>query len=97
MMQQGCAGYVASVVDIAKATKPQSQDIPIARNFLDVFPYDLPRLPPDPEVEFNVELLPGTTTISKTPYRMAPAELKELKTQLQELLDNGFIRPSHSP
>ena len=97
MMQQGCAGYLASVVDTAKATKPQPQDIPVVRNFLDVFPEDLPGLPPDREVEFNVELLPGTAPISKTPYRMAPAELKELKTQLQELLDKGFIRPSHSP
>ena len=62
-----------------------------------MFPEDLPGLPPDREVEFSVDLVPGTTPISKTPYRMAPVELKALKEQLQELLDKGFIRPSVSP
>ena len=69
----------------------------IVRNFQDVFPEDLPGLPPECEVEFSIELQPETAPISKTPYRMAPAELKELKEQLQELLDKGFIRPSVSP
>ncbi|KAH9658001.1 hypothetical protein KPL70_023315 [Citrus sinensis] len=73
------------------------EDIPIVREFIDVFPEDLPGLPPDREVEFTIELVPGTTPISKAPYRMAPIELKELKVQLQELLDKGFIRPSVSP
>ena len=58
---------------------------------------ELPGLPPIREVEFSIEVIPGTTPISMAPYRMAPAELKELKTQLQELLDKGFIRPSVSP
>jgi hypothetical protein len=49
------------------------------------------------EVEFGIECIPGTTLVSKAPYRMAPAELRELKVQLQELLDKGFIRPSSSP
>ena len=62
-----------------------------------MFPEDLPRLPPDREIEFNIDLQPGTTPISQALYRMAPAELKELKVQLQELLDKGFIRPSVSP
>ena len=62
-----------------------------------MFPDDLSRLPPAREIEFTIELLPGTSPISKAPYRMAPAELAELRKQLQELLDKGFIRPSVSP
>ncbi|XP_052882767.1 uncharacterized protein LOC128291610 [Gossypium arboreum] len=63
----------------------------------DVFPEELPGLPPDREVEFAIEVHPGTTPISIPPYRMSPTELKELKVQLQDLLDRGFIRPSISP
>jgi hypothetical protein len=73
------------------------ENIPIVSEFPGVFPEDLPRLPPDREIEFSIDLLPGSSPISKAPYRMALAELKELKEQLQELLDKGFIRPSVSP
>jgi hypothetical protein len=62
-----------------------------------VFPDELPGMPPDHDIEFAIELQPGTTPISKRPYRMPPAELVELKKQLQELLDKGFIYPSTSP
>ena len=65
--------------------------------FSDVFPEDLPGLPPDKELEFGIKVLPGSASISIPPYRMAPMELKELKTQLQDLVDKGFIRPSVSP
>ena len=65
--------------------------------FPDVFPEEIPGFPPAREIDFTIELLPGTAPISKAPYRMAPAELKELKTQIGELLDKGFIRPSVSP
>jgi hypothetical protein len=61
------------------------------------FPDELPGMPPDRDIEFAIELQPGTAPISKRPYRMPPAELAELKKQLQELLDKGFIRPSTSP
>ena len=71
-------------------------DIPVVRDFSYVFPDDLPGLAPNREIEFNIDLLPGTNPISIAPYRMAPTELKELKEQLQELLDKGFIRPSSS-
>ena len=57
----------------------------------DVFPKNLPRLPPEREIEFEIKLIPRTTPISQFSYRMTPAKLKELKTQLQELLDKGFI------
>jgi hypothetical protein len=62
-----------------------------------VFPDELPGMPPDRDIEFAIELQPRTAPISKRPYRMPPAELAELKKQLQELLDKGFIRPSTSP
>ena len=72
-------------------------DIPIVRDYPDVFPEELPELPPKREVEFTIELVPRTTHISKAPYRMAPLELKDLKSQFQEMLDIGFIRPGVSP
>ena len=65
--------------------------------FLDVFPKDLPRLPLDIDVEFSIKLEPGTAPISQRPYRMAPKELAEMKKQLEELLEKGFIHPSSSP
>ena len=73
------------------------EDIAIVRDYPNVFPDDLFGLPPEREVEFIIDLALETTPISKAPYRMAPMELKELKIQLQELLDKGFIRPSVSP
>ncbi|GJW34145.1 putative reverse transcriptase domain-containing protein [Tanacetum coccineum] len=68
-------------------------DQPIVSEFQDVFPDELPGIPPIRDVEFNIELIPGAEPISKAPYRMAPIELKELKDQLQELLERGFIPP----
>ena len=65
--------------------------------YSDVFPEDLVSLPPHREIEFSIDLVPGTAPISMAPYRFAPAELVELKVQLQELLGKGFVRPSVSP
>jgi hypothetical protein len=73
------------------------KDIQIVCEYPDVFPDDLPGMPPDRDIEFIIELQPGTAPISKRPYRMPPNELAELKIQLQDLLDKGFIRPSASP
>ncbi len=73
------------------------KDIPTVCDFLDVFPDELLGLPPERVVQFEIDVMPGVGPISVTPYRMAPAELKELKVQLQELLDKGFICPSVSP
>jgi hypothetical protein len=72
-------------------------EIPVVCEYPDVFPDELPGMPPDRDVEFVIELQPGTAPISKRPYRMPPKELAELKTQLQELLDKGYIRSSSSP
>jgi hypothetical protein len=75
----------------------QLADIPVVCEYPDAFPDDLPGMPPDRDVEFVIELQPGTAPISKRPYRMPPKELAELKVQLQELLDKGYIHPSSSP
>ena len=71
--------------------------VPVVSEYPDVFPDDLPGMPPDRDVEFVIELLPGTGPIAKRPYRMAVDELNELKKQLKELAEKGFIRPSASP
>ncbi|GJZ57844.1 putative reverse transcriptase domain-containing protein [Tanacetum coccineum] len=99
-IQKGCQVYLAQVT--SKKTEDQSkekwlEDVPIVREFLEVFPEDLPELPPARQVEFQIDLVPGAAPIARAPYRLAPAELQELSTQLQELSDKGFIRPSSSP
>jgi hypothetical protein len=71
--------------------------IPVVCEYADVFPDELSGMPPDRDIEFAIELQPEMAPISKRPFRMPPAELAELKKQLQELLDKGFIRPSTSP
>jgi hypothetical protein len=71
--------------------------IPVVYEYPDVFPNEFPGMPPDRDIEFAIELQLGTAPIYKRPYRMPPTELAELKKQLQELLDKGFIRPSTSP
>ena len=96
LLQKGCKGYLAHVVD-TRSSEVRLEDVTVVRDFLDVFPDDLPGLPPEREIDFPIDLVPGIAPISLPPYRMAPAELKELKTQLQELVDRGFIRPSISP
>jgi hypothetical protein len=73
------------------------EDIKVVCDYPDVFPDELPGMPPDWDVEFVIDLLPGTTPISKRPYRMSSDQLLELKKQIKELLKKGFIRPSSSP
>ncbi|XP_050217605.1 uncharacterized protein LOC126668454 [Mercurialis annua] len=96
MMRKGCQAFLAIVLDAEKA-QGTLQNVPVVMEYPDVFPDELPGLPPDREIEFCIELAPGTKPISIPPYRMAPAELKELKNQLEELLNCGFIRSSVSP
>ena len=87
---------MALILD-SKREQVNLENIPVIREFPDVFPEELSGVPPEREVDLSIEVVQGTTPISRTPYRMAPTELKELKTQLQKLLDKGFIRPSVSP
>ena len=94
--RKGCEAFLALILD-SKREQVNLENIPVIREFLDVFPEELPGVPPEREVDLSIEVVQGTTPILRTPYRMAPTELKELKTQLHELLDKGFIRPSVSP
>ncbi|XP_073035228.1 uncharacterized protein [Primulina eburnea] len=98
LFEHGHEGYLIYAVDVTEKKKEVGiEDIPIVAEFADVFPDEIPGFPPAREVEFGIELMPGTSPISRTPYRMALAELRELKAQLQDLLDKGYIRPSVSP
>ena len=78
-------------------TSPDLTPIPVVCELLDVFPKDLPGLPQDREVEFAIELEPGTAPVSRRLYHMAPRELAKMKKQLEELMEKGFIHPSSSP
>ncbi|KAF5779109.1 putative nucleotidyltransferase, Ribonuclease H [Helianthus annuus] len=95
-LRKGHTAILALVTD-ASTKEKRIEDIPVVRDFPQVFPEDLPGLPPHRQVEFQIELAPGAAPIARAPYRLALTELEELSTQLQELLDKGFIRPSSSP
>nr|GFC12744.1 putative reverse transcriptase domain-containing protein [Tanacetum cinerariifolium] len=75
----------------------QLEDVPVVQEFLEVFPEDLPGIPPTRQVKFRIDLVPGATPVERAPYRLAPSEMKELADQLKELTDKGFIRLSSSP
>ncbi|GJS78112.1 putative reverse transcriptase domain-containing protein [Tanacetum coccineum] len=99
-IDKGCPVFLAQVT--VKETKDNSkekqlEDVPTVRDFPEVFPKDLPGLPSTRQVEFQIDLVPGAAPVARAPYRLAPAKMKELSTQLQELLVKGFIRPSSSP
>ena len=96
-IKKGNPLYFCSVQKIDEQKELGIEDIPVVQEFHDVFPEEIPGMPPKREVEFSVDLVPGTSPISKAPYRMAPIEMNELKTQLGELLQKGYIRPSASP
>ncbi|GJT88053.1 putative nucleotidyltransferase, ribonuclease H [Tanacetum coccineum] len=80
-----------------KAKEPELSDIPIVRDFIDVFTEYLLGLPSQRQVKFRIDLIPGATPVAKSPYRLAPSEMQEFSEQFQELKDKGFIRQSHSP
>ncbi|GKC91772.1 putative reverse transcriptase domain-containing protein [Tanacetum coccineum] len=99
-LSKGCDVFLAHIT--TKEAKDKSEgkrleDVPSFRDFFEVFPEDLLDIPPARQVEFQIDLVPGTTPIARAPYRLAPSEMKELAEQLQELSDKGFIRPSSSP
>ena len=93
-LRKGCETFLALVLDL-KRGQVNLEDISVIKEFPDVFPKELPGLPPEREVDMSIEVIQGTTPISRAPYRMAPTKLKEI--QLQELLDKLFVRPSVSP
>ncbi|KAI3723666.1 hypothetical protein L2E82_35421 [Cichorium intybus] len=95
-LKEDCIAFMAHIVEKESEVK-QIQDIPVVRDYPEVFPKELPGLPPHRQVEFRIDLILGVAPVAKTPYRLAPFEMQELSGQLQELLDKGFIRPSSSP
>nr|GEW89709.1 putative reverse transcriptase domain-containing protein [Tanacetum cinerariifolium] len=99
-IQNGCQVYLSQVTTKKaedKSEEKRLEDVPIVREFSEVFPEDLPGLPPARQVEFQINLVPGDAPVARAPYRSPPAKMQELSTQLQELSDRGFIRPSSSP
>ena len=80
-LRKGCEAFLALILD-SKREQVNFENIHVMREFLDVFPEELPGVPPEREVDLSIEVIQGTTPISRAPYRMAPTELKELKTQL---------------
>ncbi|WMV09679.1 hypothetical protein MTR67_003064, partial [Solanum verrucosum] len=96
LVGQGCLAYLAHIGDV-EVESPSIESIRVVSEFREVFPNDLPGMPHDKDIDFCIDLEPGTHPISVPPYRMAPTKLRELKAQVQELLDKGFIRPSASP
>ncbi|GJR70213.1 putative reverse transcriptase domain-containing protein [Tanacetum coccineum] len=99
-MAKGCQIFLAQISAKKEEDKSEGKklkDVPIVRDFPEVFPEDLPGLPPARPVEFQIDLIPGAAPVARAPYRLAPSEMKELSEQLQELSDKGFIRPSSSP
>ncbi|KAD4981870.1 hypothetical protein E3N88_18541 [Mikania micrantha] len=95
-LRKQCIAFLAHVIEKDKKTI-KIQDVPIVKDYANMFPDDLPALPPERSVQFRIDLIPGATPVAKSPYRLAPSEMQELSNQLQELLDKGFIRPSFSP
>ncbi|GJX37511.1 putative nucleotidyltransferase, ribonuclease H [Tanacetum coccineum] len=95
-ISRGCQVFMIQVME-KKADEKRLEDISVVKEFPDVFPEDLPGIPPIRQVEFQIDLIPGAAPIARTPYRLAPSEMQELSNQLQELTDRGFIRPSTSP
>ncbi|GJY96852.1 putative reverse transcriptase domain-containing protein [Tanacetum coccineum] len=95
-IERGSQLFLAQVTE-KESSKKQLQDVPVIRNFPEVFPDDFPGLPPPRQVEFRIDLVPGAVPVARAPYHLTPSELKELSDQLKELLEKGFIRPSSSP
>nr|GEV20980.1 hypothetical protein [Tanacetum cinerariifolium] len=97
IIQGECTPRIMKSISNVKVDEPKLSDIFVVRDFVEVFPEDLSGLPPQRQVEFCIDLVLGATSVAKSPYHLAPLEMQELFAQLQELQDNGFIRPSHSP
>ncbi|KAI3768113.1 hypothetical protein L2E82_18545 [Cichorium intybus] len=95
-VSKGGTSFLAYVT-VAKPSHVEKESVKIVNEFPDVFPEELRGLPPDRQIEFAIELVPGAAPIARAPYRLAPSEMEELRKQLEELLDRGFIKPSSSP
>ena len=96
MLRKSYQGYLTYAIEV-RDSGSRLEDISVFREFSDVFPKDFPGIPPDREIDFQIELASRTEPISKAPYRMDPLELKELKVHMEDLVSKGFVRPSTSP
>ena len=95
LVLKGCMYHLVPVND-SSVDIPSLLSVPIVKEFPEVFPDYLPRIPPKREIDLDIDIIPDTRAISILPYRMAPKKLKELKEQLEDLLNKGFIRPRFS-
>ncbi|GKB60890.1 putative reverse transcriptase domain-containing protein [Tanacetum coccineum] len=95
-VERGCHLFLAHVTE-KKSKEKRLDNVPVIRDFPEVFPEELKGLPPPRQVDFRIDLVPGAAPVAHAPYRLTPSEMKELSVQLQELLEKGFIRPSSSP
>nr|GFB77717.1 putative reverse transcriptase domain-containing protein [Tanacetum cinerariifolium] len=95
-ISRGCQIFMIQVVE-KKSDEKRLEDIPVVKEFPDIFPEDLPGLPSVRQVEFRIDLIHRAAPVARTPYRLAPSEMQELSNQLQELTDRGFIRPRTLP
>ncbi|GJZ98578.1 putative reverse transcriptase domain-containing protein [Tanacetum coccineum] len=95
-IERGCHLFLAHVTE-SKLKEKRMEDVPVIRDFPEVFPEEFPGLPQPRQVEFRIDLVPRAAPVARAPYRLAPSEMKELSVQLQELLEKGIIRPSSSP
>jgi len=97
-IQKGCKVYVVHLINNNEENKKSElENIPVINEYMDVFPDEIPGLPPKRDIDITIDLVPGSVPISKAPYRLNILELKELKAQLQELIDKKYIRPSVCP
>jgi len=95
MHRKGYQVFLCTITSVPGLLK--LEDVRVVSEYPDVFPDELPGIPPERDVEFTIELVPGTGPIAKAPYRMAPAEMQELRKQLDDMIEKDFIRPSSSP
>ena len=95
--RKGCQLYASHIEEAAKNENTRLEDYPVLQDFEDVFPDEVPRLPPKRDIDLTIEIVPGAAPMSSAPYRMTTPEMLDLKMQLQELLDKKYIRSSVSP
>jgi hypothetical protein len=95
--RKGCPLYAIQVLNSTEGKEMKVEDHPVLWEFRDVFPEEVPGLPLKRDLDFSIDLVPGAVPTSRVPYRMSTPELVELKMQLKEMLDKGYIRPSVSP
>ncbi|KAJ0469634.1 putative nucleotidyltransferase, Ribonuclease H [Helianthus annuus] len=96
-LQKEYKAFLAHIVVAEEKEKKVIDKVPVVRDFPRVFSDDLPGLPPSRDIDFRIDLIPGANPVTKAPYQLAPFEMRELSSQLQELFDKGFICPSTSP